>query len=294
MKKKINTIMVLQGGNSSEREISLRSGSNILNALQSLGYKAIAIDPSTQDIPNGIDFAFIALHGSGGEDGAIQGLLEWKGIPYSGPGIAASAIAFDKVLTKTLLQHHKLPTASFFIINNETDLNQINTFPVVIKPALEGSSIGVAIVDNKEELHSKYNELKHNYNHLFCETYLKGREITVSILNEYVFPILELIPKNRFYDFEAKYTKGMTEFVLPAKFDQATQTTIQTIAQQAYNAIGCKGAVRIDMIVTEDKDPWILEINTIPGMTDTSDLPAQAKAAGMDFPQLVQAIIEAS
>ena len=294
MNKKIKKIGVLLGGFSSEREISIRSGTNVYNALLKLGYEVIKIDPRQDQIPTDIEFAFIALHGRGGEDGSIQGVLEWLKIPYSGSGICASALACNKVLTKKVLIYHNLPTASFVELNNSKDLDQVKEFPQIIKPTLEGSSIGVSIIENRNQLIKAYNQLKKDYSQIFIEKYIKGRELTVSILGDEIFPILELVPKKRFYDFEAKYTKGLTEFILPAPLTKRIENNIKKIALEAYKVTGCRGAVRVDVILGENDTPYILELNTIPGMTDTSDLPAQAKAAGISFPDLVQRIIDAS
>ena len=292
--KKIKKIAVLCGGISAEREVSLRSGLNVEKAIRNLGYNVISIDPSTDEIPNDVDFAFLALHGSGGEDGAIQGLLEWKGIPYTGSGIHASAIAYNKITTKILLKYYGLPTAEFVELNTIRDCDGINEFPKIIKPAMEGSSIGIQIIDNKNELITAYTELSQTFSSLFVEDYISGREITISLLGDEVYPILELVPKNRFYDYEAKYTKGMTDFLLPAKFSRKKEIELKQLALDAYYIIGCKGAARVDMIVDQKENPYILELNTIPGMTDSSDLPAQAKAAGLSFEDLVQRIIDAA
>lgn len=293
--KPIKSIAVIAGGTSLEREISLRSGANVLKAVLSLGYSARLVDPSHDDISSTeFDFAFLALHGKGGEDGSIQGLLEWKGIPYSGSGILASAIAYNKIVTKKLLMSEGLPTAAFIELHSEDDIDRVKSYPVVIKPALEGSSIGVYLVSCEDELRSRYREMSQTFTHLFVETYLKGREITISLLGDRIFPILELVPKNAFYDFEAKYTAGMTTFILPAVFDENLERRIKQLAMKAYDVVGCRGAIRVDMIIDANHHPFILELNTIPGMTDTSDLPAQAKAAGINFEALVQQIIDAS
>ncbi|MDD5455832.1 MAG: D-alanine--D-alanine ligase [Candidatus Margulisbacteria bacterium] len=294
MNKKIKKIGVLSGGFSSEREVSLRSGNNVSKALQELGYDVIRIDPRQDQIPSDIDFAFIALHGRGGEDGSIQGVLEWLKIPYSGSGICASALACNKVLTKKVLIYHNLPTAPFIELNNVEDLDLVTKFPQIIKPTLEGSSIGVAIIEDKKQLLTEYKQLSKDYTQIFVEQYITGRELTVSILGDEIFPILELVPKKRFYDYEAKYTKGLTDFILPAHLTEKIEKNIRDIALEAYRVIGCRGAVRVDMILTNDGTPYILELNTIPGMTDTSDLPAQAKSAGISFPELVQRIIDAT
>ena len=292
--KHINTIVVLMGGTSSEKEISLRSGRNVADSLRLSGYEVIEIDPEFQDLPAVLDFAFIALHGEGGEDGEIQAKLDKLGIPYSGSGVIASVLAFDKLLTKKMLGLYGIPTAAFCLINSENDLDKIDKFPAVIKPALEGSSFGVEIVDDKIQAVTAYRKLKDNFSHLFAESFISGKEVTVSIVGDQILPILELRPKNRFYDFEAKYTKGMTEFILPAELNNKDEVLVKQIAKKAYDALGCRGAARVDMIIDYTDGPFVLELNTSPGMTETSDLPAQAKAAGIEFDQLLELIMKNS
>ena len=187
-----------------------------------------------------------------------------------------------------------LPTADFIPLNAVEDLDRVTVFPQIIKPALEGSSFGIHIVYSKDELRARYKELVPQFSHLFVETYIKGREITVSLMDNHVYPILELVPKNVFYDFEAKYTQGMTQFILPAPLTKALEQTINQLAIKAYDVVGCRGAVRVDMMIDANNNPFILELNTIPGMSDRSDLPAQANAAGIEFPLLIQKIIDAS
>jgi len=291
--KEIKKIAVLCGGTSAERSVSLRSGANVFKAIQELSYDVVMIDPSMEVIPQDIDLAFLALHGTGGEDGSIQGLLDLKGIRYTGSNLESSAIAYNKITCKKLLEYHGLPTANFKELKSLKDCETVSFFPQIIKPALEGSSIGIQIIDSMDELLAAYKELSKKYTNLFVEDYISGREITISILAKDIYPILELIPKNRFYDFEAKYTKGMTEFLVPADLSIEAELDLKAIALDAYTVIGCKGAARVDMIITEE-DAYILEINTIPGMTDSSDLPAQAKSAGLSFNDLVQRIIDAA
>lgn len=292
--KGINKIVVLMGGTSSEKEISLRSGRNVADSLRLTGYEVIEIDPEFQAIPTDVDFAFIALHGEGGEDGFIQAKLDKTGIPYSGSGVIASVLSFDKLLTKKVLLLYGIPTAEFCLINCEKDLEKILSYPAVIKPALEGSSIGIEIVDDFDKAKLAYSLLKDKFTNLFAEKFVVGKEVTVSIVGERVLPILELRPKNRFYDFEAKYTKGMTDFILPAELSEKDELLVKEIAKRAYDAIGCKGAARVDMIIDEKLGPFVLELNTSPGMTETSDLPAQAKADGLEFDALLEVIIQTS
>ncbi len=292
--KGINKVVVLMGGTSSEKTISLRSGRNVADSLKLSGYEVIEIDPEFQPLPAKMDFVFIALHGEGGEDGKIQAKLDKLGVPYSGSGVISSVLSFDKLLTKKLLSLYGIPSADFCLLNAEKDVKKITSFPAVIKPALEGSSIGVVIVDNESQALKAFKSLKDKFTHLFAETFISGKEVTVSIVGSKVLPILELRPKNRFYDFEAKYTKGMTDFILPAELSKQDELLVKEIAKKAYDAVGCRGAARVDMIIDSKKGPFVLEINTSPGMTETSDLPAQAKAAGIEFDQLLELIMKNS
>ncbi len=292
--KGINKIVVLKGGISSEKEISLRSGRNVADSLKQSGYEVIEIDPEFQEIPAEVDFVFIALHGEGGEDGAVQAKLDKLKIPYSGSAVTASVLAFDKLLTKKVLCLYGVPTAEFVLVNSESDVAKIKSYPAVIKPALEGSSIGVEIVDDYNQALDAYKRLSSKFSNLFVEKFVSGKEVTVSIVGDKVLPILELRPKNRFYDFEAKYTKGMTDFILPAELSEKVEQQVKEIAKKAYDAIGCRGAARVDMIIDAKEGPFVLELNTSPGMTETSDLPAQAKEAGIDFEQLLELIITTS
>jgi D-alanine-D-alanine ligase len=297
MVKEIRKIGVLNGGDSSEREISLRSGKNVLTGLKNLGYEVINIDPQSDPIPKDIDFAYITLHGKGGEDGTIQAILESKNIPYSGPGVLASALAMDKVMTKYVLLANHIPTANFQVIDIKTNLANINLkFPLILKPRQEGSSIGIEIIDSEIELKDKVKTALEKYPQIFIEEYLEGKELTVGVIGKdfLALPILELVPQNRFYDFEAKYTAGMTKFILPAPLDRATESKVINLAKKTFQVIGCKGVSRIDFILDKQNNPFVIEVNTSPGMTDQSDLPAQAKSAGISFEQLLQTIIDGS
>jgi len=298
---------VLMGGLSREREVSLRSGGNILASLKRQGFDAVSIDVDHRVAEvlkeERIDLAFIALHGRYGEDGCIQGLLEMLGIPYTGSGVMASAVAMNKVATKRVLSAAGIPTAPFAVIDIERGVDaevarMVSEFglPVVVKPVSEGSSIGITIADSVEELNQAVRRAVYEFGKVYCEAFLAGREITVGVLgtngSARALPVLELRPKNRFYDFEAKYTHGLTEFVLPAELPPALTTLVQEVAVKAHRALGCAGMSRVDMIVTADGVPNVLEINTIPGFTDLSDLPAQAKEAGMSFDELVFEILK--
>jgi len=296
---KQRTVGVLMGGVSAEREISLRTGNAILTALLGAGYKAIGIDAGP-DLPQrlqseGVEVAFIALHGRGGEDGSVQGLLETIGIPYTGSGILASSLALDKVMTKRILLQQGLPTPLFDVYRIGDDLtavvSRIKTYPVIAKPAREGSTIGVTIAGDAAALRQGLTVAAGYDRQVVIEEFIKGRETTVSVLDGVALPIIEVVPKSGFYDFASKYTAGQTEYLLPAAFDAQVTARMQQIAVDACNAIGCSGAARVDFMVRGD-ELLCLEVNTIPGMTATSLLPKAAAAAGIDFTELVQRILE--
>ncbi len=298
-------IGVICGGISAEREISLRSGENIYQALIRLGLNAIKLEVGEEMVKqiqsSNIDFAYIALHGKIGEDGCLQGLLEIMNIPYTGSGVLASAIGMDKVATKRMLIANGLNTPAFEVICPlmlDDDLQKVVeniSFPMMIKPASEGSSIGISILNNREELFTSATELIKSYDKIFVEEFVQGKEVTTGVIktdgNPIALPILELKPANEFYDYEAKYTKGKTEFILPANLDSDVYLKVQEHAVKVYKTIGCEGAARIDSIIEENGKEWVIEINSSPGMTETSDLPAQAKEAGIDFDSLVKKII---
>lgn len=291
MSLKQKRIGVLFGGVSSEREISLRSGKNVTTALQSLGYNVIPVDIISRDCAEQLraaklDVAYVILHGAFGEDGGIQKILEELKIPYTGSGVSSSANCMDKLTCKTELLKAGLPVPGF-----------TRTAPAVVKAPCEGSSIGVTIVHTQAELETAYRDTAQKFGPgVFIEEFLSGAEVTVGVIEEagqpIALPILELRPKNEFYDFESKYTPGGTEFILPAELSAVVTEQVQTLAVKAYQALRCAGAVRVDFVVCERKTPFILEINTLPGMTDQSDLPAEAKAMGIGFPQLVEKILE--
>jgi D-alanine-D-alanine ligase len=303
---KTKTIGVLMGGLSGERDISLRSGHNCLRALQAKGYRVVSID-AVRDVAQRLDegrveVAFLALHGRYGEDGTIQGLLEIMGIPYTGSGVLASALAMNKIAAKKVVRDSGLRTPSCYEIGMtesstaatariETELG----LPVMLKPVEEGSSLGVTKCSDVELLQVSIEEGRTRYGALFAEGFVAGREITVGVIDRggrpMALPILELVPKNEFYDYEAKYTKGMTEFVLPARLAPAVYAEAERLALAAFDAVGCRGYARVDMMVDQDGAPWFIEVNTLPGMTDTSDLPAQARAAGISYEDLVETIL---
>jgi D-alanine-D-alanine ligase len=298
-------IGVLCGGLSSEREVSLRSGKNCFEALKRLGYENTQMIDVDRKIAQtlekeGIDVAFLALHGKYGEDGCIQGLLEIVGIPYTGCRVAASALTMDKDLTKRLLKEAGLPiipSVTFFLGNGRKSFSVDGElqFPVMVKPITEGSSIGMAKVNESEGLPVALKEAAQYTPYVMVEEFVPGKSITVGVFNQngkpVVTPILELRTKTEWYDLEAKYTEGLTEFILPAELPEDVTKAIQETTLKAHQVAGCHGLSRIDFVVSADNKFYILEINTIPGMTDLSDLPAQANAMGVTYDQLVECIL---
>jgi len=286
-------IGVLMGGRSSEREISLKSGNAVLQGLLRKGYKAVGIDAGT-DLAQvlkkqRIEAAFIALHGRWGEDGTVQGLLEVLGIPYTGSGVLGSSVSLDKVMMKYILNGLKLPTPAYAVCNSLT----IPEFPLpfIVKPANEGSTIGMSIVRNKEEA-VKAVECALQYDrNVLLEEYIEGNEITVGIVNDEVLPVIQVRPLKGFYDFESKYTKGMTEYVIPAQITKSIDKKAKSIAMKIYRSFALSGCARIDMIINKNT-PRVIDINTSPGMTETSLVPKAWAYLGRTFDDLVERIIE--
>lgn len=301
---KDSKIAVLYGGMSSEREVSLRSGKNCYDALVRLGYKNVELIDVDKNIANniiekGIEIAYIALHGKYGEDGCIQGLLEILGIPYTGCGVKASAIAMDKDFTKRILKTQNIPVLDSTMIYDIKDLDEkAFEYPLMIKPVCEGSSIGMAKVNTPEELRPAVETALEFKTGVMLEKYITGKSITVGVLDRndetFATPILEFRTKTEWYDFEAKYTHGMTEFILPANISDSLTKEIQQLSVKSHKAIEGKGMSRVDFIIDEQNRAFVLEINTIPGMTDLSDLPAQSKAMGISYDELVEIILHSS
>ncbi len=303
MEKKINNfgrIGVLMGGPSSEREVSLKSGTAVYGSLKNQDLDAVAIDIKTADRQQNcelirqmsIDIAFIALHGHFGEDGQIQDLLEELEIPYTGSGPAASRLAMDKIASRKIFQKQGLPVPNYiiFTIKDCQDLpGQVTSVlnqPFVVKPAAQGSSIGLSIVRTEEELQEAA-EIAFKFDErIIVEEYIPGREITVGILGDSALPIVEIIPQNKFYDYEAKYTPGKSEYVVPACLSAQVTAVSQRVALRAHQALGCFGFSRVDMRLSLADTPFILEVNSIPGLTETSLLPKAAKARGINFDRL--------
>lgn len=284
------------GGLSAEREISLRSGNACLNALTSRGYNAVAID-AVRDLPfrlrdEGIEVAFVALHGRFGEDGTVQGMLELMDIPYTGSGVLASAIAINKAVTKEILISKGIRTPGSIAVNRIEDVRDLKiNLPVVVKPAKEGSTIGISIVRDGKELIPAVEEAFRYDTLVLVEDFVKGREVTVSMLDGRPMAIVEVRPKSGFYDYKSKYTAGLTEYICPADISNETGMACKEMAVAVYCAVGCSGAARVDMIIDEG-GPQAIEINTIPGMTETSLLPKAAACEGMNFKDLVERMLE--
>lgn len=296
-------IAVLCGGMSNEREVSLRSGKNVFEALQRLGYKnSILIDVDEEIAEtlheNGVSVAYNALHGKYGEDGCIQGLLEILKIEYTGCGVFASSACMNKSTTKDILKNYEdIPLLKSVLLKNgdnaEEKIRGLQ-FPIMLKPVSEGSSIGMYKVNTKEEFMENYQKSASIGQDVLAEEYVEGKSLTVGVLeNEektFATEILELRPKKEWYDYESKYTKGMTEFILPAELSEELTARVKDIAAKSAKVCGCRGVSRVDFIVSNNT-PYVLEINTSPGMTDISDLPAQAKAMGISYDELVLMIL---
>ena len=324
-------IAVFVGGTSPEREVSKSSGKAIFEAINSLGYKCVLIDPAygtfqpdeeekyfakedfseiknenliktiNSDILNNIDLVFLALHGKCGEDGIIQSLLELKGVKYTGSGVLSSTIAMDKDFSKTIFQKNNVNTAAWFTVAKRYKINDIIKtiktkfgYPCVIKPNDQGSTVGMTIAKNDDELKNAI-ELALSFSDLaLIEEYIPGREMTVAILNHNPLPVLEIIPKNGFYNYESKYTEGMSEYIVPAEIPDDVFKNLQEQAVKAFHSLRCKIYGRVDFRLNEDNIPYCLEVNTLPGMTSTSLVPKMAKVIGISFEELIDKIIRDS
>lgn len=304
-KKKLLKIGVIAGGISSEREISLLTGKNIYQSLLKSGYNAIFIDFKNDFYSKlkKINLAFLALHGRYGEDGTVQGLLELVKIPYTGSGVLGSAIAINKILSKKILEYENILTPKYIALNSNDglDLKKIKSlinekivYPVIVKPNCEGSTIGVNIVNNNDQIkHAIEDALKYD-NKILIEKYINGRELTVSIIgNEPVaLPIIEIKPKSGFYDYESKYVKNMTEYIVPAELDKDISRHISEVAVKSHMVLECSGISRVDFMLDNHNNAYVFELNTMPGMTATSLVPKAAKAAGINFDLLVEIILD--
>ena len=288
-------ITVLRGGPSAEREVSLRSGAAVAQALRSLGHQVDEVDPIPGDlqIPAGTQVVFLALHGTYGEDGTVQSELEELGLPYTGCGVSASLYAFDKILTKRRCLKAGVPSARFerFIDASAPWPNGWKP-PVVLKPTRQGSSVGLQFVDRIEDFPSALAESLGHGGEVLMEERIVGRETTVGILDGSPLPVVEVRPKSGSYDYTNKYTAGRTEYFCPADFEAAVTAQIQQAALAAFHAVGGRDYARVDVMVQPDGLPVVLEVNTLPGMTETSLLPKAAAAAGIPFPQLCERMVQ--
>ncbi len=288
---------VLYGGWSDEAEISRKTGKAVLKALQGIGLNASGIEV-TKNLPQDlfrkkIKFCFIALHGKFGEDGTVQGLCEMMGIPYSGSGVLASALSMHKALAKEILEANGVPTAKFQIVSGASEKIKLK-LPVVIKPVDGGSAIGVTIVRKASQIKAAVRlALKHSSQALI-EEFVAGREVTAPILGEEVLPLIEIVPKRAFYDFKAKYVQGLSDHILPARVSKKTENQIKNLSLQCHKILGCRAFSRSDFIVDKKGKPWFLELNSIPGMTETSLFPESAKAAGYSFAEMLIEIMKHS
>ena len=289
---KTKKIGVLLGGRSSERSISLKSGNAVLQSLMRSGYKVVAIDAS-KNLPDilkkeKIQVAFIALHGRWGEDGTVQGLLEMMAIPYTGSGVLGSSMAMDKAVMKLIFATANIPTPKYAIIYNGKSPSL--PAPYVVKPASEGSSVGISIVKKKQEAPAALKEALKYDSKLIIEEFIKGQEITVAVINSKVLPVVEVRPKSGFYDTEAKYKKGKTDYIVPAQISTAMEKKASDIALTVYKTFNLSGSARIDMLIKE-KTPLVIDINTSPGMTETSLVPKAWAYKGRTFDELVEEIL---
>lgn len=300
MKYKDMKIGVLMGGLSSEREVSLKSGDACLKALVSKGYNAVPLDAG-RDLPfklrdEGIELAFIALHGKYGEDGTVQGILEMMGIPYTGSGVLASALAMNKILSKKVFQASGLVVAPYRVVRRGESPDPSSfgfPMPIVVKPSQEGSSVGISIVRSEVAFQHALDIAFEYGDEVLVEQFIAGREIQVGILYDRALGAIEIVPKGSFYDYEAKYTPGMAEHIMPAPLSGELYNKVLKTGITAHRALGCYGFSRVDLLVTDYGDCYVLEVNTMPGMTSLSLLPEIARiVAGIGFEDLVERMLE--
>jgi D-alanine-D-alanine ligase len=292
-------VAVLLGGKSAEREVSLKSGGMVLAALRKKGVDAHPFDPKERDVQDLVKerFArvFIALHGRFGEDGTLQGVLEWLGIPYTGSGVLASALAMDKVRTKRLWAADGLPTAPYEVLTGETNLGAVAKrlgTPMFVKPASEGSSVGMTKVKKAQDLEEAY-ALAVNYDPVvIAEKFIDGAELTVGIVGERVLPIIRIETPREFYDYEAKYIANDTRYLIPCGLSDKKEKELQALSLKAFRALGCRGWGRVDLMLDKRGRPFLLEVNTSPGMTDHSLVPMGARAVGISYEDLCVKVLE--
>ncbi len=290
-------VAVLMGGLSAERDISLLTGKAVLDALLEKGINAETIDADKDVIEKlmkgNYDRVFIALHGRGGEDGQIQGVLETLSLPYTGSDVLGSALSMDKLRCKQLWQSDDLPTPAWKVLVVEKDLDSVDALklPVMMKPAHEGSSIGMSKVLQKSELQAAWKQAKQYDDLVLAEQFIEGDEYTVAILAGKALPVIKLETDNVFYDFDAKYESEQTRYLCPCGLSEKDEQQLQALALKAFNVAGASGWGRVDLMMDTQGAPWLIEVNTVPGMTSHSLVPMAAKAAGLDFPELVVKIL---
>lgn len=294
---KFGKVAVVCGGTSSEREVSLNSGKAVLEALLSKGVDAHHFDPKDTDISKLRDYdrVFNVLHGTFGEDGSLQGVLDGLGIPYTGCGVLASAIAMDKFRCRLIWQSLGLPNVPYVVLNDDTDFEQVERefgLPLFAKPAAEGSSVGVMMIENAGDLAKAYPKLKQYHGEILAEKAITGGEYTVAILGDVALPSIRMIPAGKFYDYEAKYLRDDTVYQCPSDLTKEQEAQIADLALRAFAAVDGKGWGRVDFLKGSDEKLHLLELNTVPGMTDHSLVPMAAKVVGMDFASLCVQILE--
>ncbi|MCU7827855.1 MAG: D-alanine--D-alanine ligase [Candidatus Thiodiazotropha sp. (ex Myrtea sp. 'scaly one' KF741663)] len=293
-------VAVLMGGDSAEREVSLNSGAAVLSALQRCGVDARGIDVGadfpSQLVDKDFDRAFIILHGRGGEDGVMQGALERIGMPYTGSGVLGSALSMDKYRTKALWRGLGLPTPEAVLISQHSELAAADSlgYPLIIKPSREGSSIGMAKVESREALEQAWEMASRYDGMVLAERWIEGREYTTAVLRDEALPLIRLETPHSFYDYDAKYHSDTTSYHCPCGLSADQEAELQALCLRAFETVGASGWGRVDLMLDDQDRPWLIEVNTVPGMTDHSLVPMSAKVAGIDFDQLVLRILATS
>lgn len=292
MSKRFKRVVVLKGGPSSEREVSLRSGGAVAKGLREAGYDVVELDVQghTVDIPAGIEAVFIALHGEFGEDGQVQAILNQKGIPYTGSGVEASRASFDKEVSKRLCGKAGIPTPAYEILRKGG--RRSLPLPVVIKPACQGSSIGVHRVTVEADWAAALADSLGYDERVVVEQFIPGRELTVGVVGREALPVVEIVAPDGWYDYQAKYTQGASQYLVPAPLDENVRRLCQELSVRTFDALDCRGFGRVDFRLTPEGRPYLLELNNIPGFTETSLLPKAAAQAGLTFPALCARIME--
>jgi len=296
--QELGRVVVLMGGRSAEREISLQSGGAVLQALLRLGVDATGLDVRKDVIrqlaTGGFDRAFVALHGKGGEDGVIQGALELLDMPYTGSGVLGAAVSMDKLRTKQMWRGAGLPTPPWTVLRSPADFPAAISdvgLPLIVKPAGEGSSLGITRVDAERDLPQAWDDARRYGRDVFAERWVTGAEYTVGLLDDEALPLIRVETPRAFYDYDAKYRATDTCFHCPCGLDSATETELRSVAYQAFEAVGCQGWGRVDLLRDANGESWLIEVNSVPGMTDHSLVPMAARAAGIEFDELVWRIL---